>query len=118
MYSVTTGAPPLNVAVTGGGGAFGVGTLVALAFLVALKVLGPRRGAWVVPMLAIFLAVFSSSPARAIVYVDGADQLNRTDEGIGYTLGVGPRFALGQHVGVGIGADFLTVAFDLIRRRA
>jgi hypothetical protein len=239
-YSVTTGAPPLNVAVTGGGGAFGVGMLVALAFLVALKVLGPRRGAWAVPTLAIFLAVFSSSPARADegtwlsnvysgiragtstssmtaskltrdlqadgyqvtaagsergtasgtlylgyelpghfavevagtyvgrtraalagvmpanlnplledaarivrgsgdiislearyrwplaqiidldlragpyvwitktnVYVDGANQLNRTDEGIGYTLGVGPRFALGQHVGVGIGADFL-----------
>ena len=240
QYSVTTGAPPLNVAVTGGGGAFGVGLLVALAFLVALKVLGPRRGAWAVPMVAIFLAVFSSSPARADegtwlsnvyggiragtstssmtaskltrdlqadgyqvtaagaqrgtasgtlylgyelpghfavevagtyvgrtraalagvlpanlnplledaarivrgsgdiislearyrwplaqiidldlragpyiwitktnVYVDGADQLNRTDEGIGYTLGVSPRFALGQHVGVGIGADFL-----------
>jgi hypothetical protein len=240
MFSVTTGAPPLNVAVTGGGGAFGVSMLVALAFLVALKVWGPRRGVWVVPMVAIVLAVFSSSAARADegtwlsnvygglragtstssmtatkltrdlqadgyqvtaagaergtasgtlyvgyelpdhfavevagtyvgrtraalagvlpanlnplledaarivrgsgdiislearyrwplaqiidldlragpyvwitrtnVYVDGADQLNRTDEGIGYTLGIGPRFALGQHVGVGIGADFL-----------
>jgi hypothetical protein len=41
------------------------------------------------------------------VYVNGADQLHRTDDGIGYTLGVGPRFALGQHVGVGVAADFL-----------
>jgi hypothetical protein len=240
MFSVTTGAPPLNVAVTGGGGAFGMGMLVALTLLVALKVSGSRRGVWVVPMAAIVLAVFSSSAARADegtwlsnvyggiragtstssmtaskltrdlqadgyqvtaagsqrgtasgtlyvgyelpdhfavevagtyvgrtraalagvlpanlnplledaarivrgsgdiislearyrwplaqiidldlragpylwitktnVYVDGADQLNRTDEGIGYTVGLGPRFALGQHVGFGIGADFL-----------
>ena len=41
------------------------------------------------------------------VYVNGADQLHRTDDGVGYTLGVGPRFALGQHVGVGVSADFL-----------
>ena len=41
------------------------------------------------------------------VYVNGADQLHRTDDGIGYTLGVGPRFALGQHFGVGVAADFL-----------
>jgi hypothetical protein len=41
------------------------------------------------------------------VYVNGADSLNRTDDGIGYTLGVGPRFALGQHFAVGVGADFL-----------
>jgi hypothetical protein len=41
------------------------------------------------------------------VYVNGTDQLHRTDDGIGYTLGVGPRFALGQHVGIGVAADFL-----------
>jgi hypothetical protein len=40
------------------------------------------------------------------VYVNGADQLHRTDDGIGYTLGAGPRFALGQHVGIGVAADF------------
>lgn len=41
------------------------------------------------------------------VYVNGADQLHRTDDGIGYTLGIGPRFALGQHVGIGVAVDFL-----------
>jgi hypothetical protein len=40
------------------------------------------------------------------VYVNGTDVLHRTDEGIGYALGVGPRFALGQHIGVGVAADF------------
>ena len=44
---------------------------------------------------------------RTNVYVNGADQLSRTDDGIGYTLGLGPRFALGQHFAVGVGADFL-----------
>ena len=44
---------------------------------------------------------------RTDVYVSGADQLHRTDNGIGYTVGLGPRFALGQHVGVGVAADFL-----------
>jgi Abnormal spindle-like microcephaly-assoc'd, ASPM-SPD-2-Hydin/OmpA-like transmembrane domain len=44
---------------------------------------------------------------RTDVYVNGADQLSRTDDGIGYTLGLGPRFALGQHFAVGVGADFL-----------
>ena len=29
------------------------------------------------------------------VYVNGADQLNRTDDGIGYTLGIGPRSRAG-----------------------
>ena len=239
MYSVTTAAA-LNVAVTGGGGAIGEGVLAALALLVGLKLSGRRRASVVLPMLAVFLAVFSSAPVRADdgtwlsnvyggiragastssmtaskltrdlqadgyqvtaagsqrgtasgtlylgyelpeqfavevagsyvgrtraalggvlpanlnplledaarivrgsgdiislearyrwplartidldlragpyvwitktdVYVDGADQLKRTDTGIGYTLGLGPRFAIGQHVGVGIGADFL-----------
>jgi hypothetical protein len=40
------------------------------------------------------------------VYVSGADQLHRSDSGLGYTLGVGPRFALGQHVGVGVSAEY------------
>jgi hypothetical protein len=40
------------------------------------------------------------------VYVNGIDVLHRTDEGIGYALGVGPRFALGQHLGIGVAADF------------
>jgi hypothetical protein len=40
------------------------------------------------------------------VYVNGTDQLHQTDDGIGYTLGVGPRFAVGQHVGIGVAADF------------
>jgi Abnormal spindle-like microcephaly-assoc'd, ASPM-SPD-2-Hydin len=44
---------------------------------------------------------------RTDVYVSGADQLHRTDNGIGYTLGLGPRFAFGQHIGVGVAADFL-----------
>ena len=41
------------------------------------------------------------------VYVSGIDQLHRTDDGIGYTVGIGPRFALGQHFGIGVAADFL-----------
>jgi len=36
------------------------------------------------------------------VYVSGVDKLHRSDNGVGYTLGVGPRFALGKHVGVGV----------------
>ena len=41
------------------------------------------------------------------VYVSGADQLHRTDDGIGFTAGAGPRFSLGQHFGIGVGADYL-----------
>jgi len=40
------------------------------------------------------------------VYVSGVDKLNRSDSGLGYTVGVGPRFALGQHVGVGVSAEY------------
>jgi hypothetical protein len=40
------------------------------------------------------------------VYVSGVDKLNRSDDGLGYTLGVGPRFALGQHVGIGVSAEY------------
>jgi hypothetical protein len=40
------------------------------------------------------------------VYVSGIDKLTRSDSGLGYTLGLGPRFALGQHVGVGVSAEF------------
>jgi OmpA-like transmembrane domain len=40
------------------------------------------------------------------VYVSGADKLNRSDNGLGYTLGVGPRFALGQHVGIGASVEY------------
>jgi hypothetical protein len=40
------------------------------------------------------------------VYVNGADVLSRTDNGPGYTLGVGPRYALGQHFGIGVSADY------------
>jgi hypothetical protein len=40
------------------------------------------------------------------VYVNGAESLQRTDDGVGYTLGLGPSFALGQHIGIGIAADF------------
>lgn len=40
------------------------------------------------------------------VYVSGVDKLNRSDNGLGYTLGVGPRFALGQHFGIGVSADY------------
>lgn len=43
---------------------------------------------------------------KTVVYVNGADQLHRTDDGLGYTLGLGPRLALGQHVGIGVAADF------------
>jgi len=42
----------------------------------------------------------------ADVYVSGVDKLNRSDNGLGYTLGVGPRFALGQHVGIGVSAEY------------
>ena len=42
----------------------------------------------------------------ADVYVSGIDKLNRSDNGLGYTLGVGPRFALGQHVGIGVSAEY------------
>jgi hypothetical protein len=238
-FSVTTGQQPLNVAVTGGGGAIGMAMLFALAFLAACKVAGPRRAAMVSPIAVLFLAALGTSPARADdgswrsnlysgirlgastssmtatkltrdlqsdgfqvtaagaergtaagtlyvgyelpdhfavevagsyvgrtraalegvqqvhlnplledaarivrgsgdivslearyrwplaraidldlragpyvwitktdVYVNGADQLHRTDDGIGYTLGVGPRFTLGQHVGIGVAADF------------
>ena len=41
------------------------------------------------------------------VYVSGVDKLHRSDNGVGYTLGVGPRFALGKHVGVGVSAEYL-----------
>jgi hypothetical protein len=238
-FSVTTGQQPLNVAVTGGGGAIGMAMLLALAFLAACGAMGPRRAAMIMPMAVMVLAALLSSPSRADdggwasnfytgirlgastssmtaaklthdlqsdgfqvtaagaergtatgtlyvgyelpdhfavevsgsyvgrtraalegvqpanltplledaahivrgsgdivslearyrwplaraidldlragpyvwitkadVYVNGADQLHRTDEGIGYTLGVGPRFALGQHVGIGVAADF------------
>jgi hypothetical protein len=40
------------------------------------------------------------------VWVGGVDALSRTDDGLGYTLGVGPRYALGQHLGLGISADY------------
>jgi hypothetical protein len=40
------------------------------------------------------------------VYVSGDDELHRSDSGLGYTLGVGPRFALGQHVGIGVSAEY------------
>jgi OmpA-like transmembrane domain len=238
-FAVTTGQA-INVAVTGGGGAIGMLTLIVLTLLVALKTMGPRRVAQASPMLFFFLIALSGGPARADdgswlsnlytgvrigdstssmtaskltrdlqadgyqvtaagsergtasgslylgyelrdrfavevagtyigrtraalegvlpanlnpllndaarivrgsgdivslearyrwplahaidldlragpyvwitktdVYVNGADQLNRTDDGIGYTLGLGPRFALGQHFAVGVGADFL-----------
>ena len=40
------------------------------------------------------------------VYVSGIDKLSRSDNGLGYTLGLGPRFALGQHVGIGVSAAY------------
>jgi len=239
-FSVTAVVQPLNVAVTGGGGAIGAVMLFALAFLAACRAVGPRRAAMVLPIAVMFLAGLLSSPARADdgswgsnfyagvrlgastssmtaakltrdlqsdgfqvtaagaergtatgtlyvgyelpdhfalevagtyvgrtraalegiqqanlnplledaarivrgsgdivslearyrwslaraidldlragpyvwitktdVYVNGADQLHRTDDGIGYTLGIGPSFALGQHIGIGVAVDFL-----------
>jgi hypothetical protein len=41
------------------------------------------------------------------VYVNGDDRLHRSDSGMGYTLGIGPRFALGKNFGVGVSADYL-----------
>ena len=239
QFSVTTGPQPLqNVAVTGGG-AIGMVTLLMLALLVSLKVMGPRRAALLMPVAIALLAALSSTAARADegnwlsniyggirvgastssmtaakltrelqadgyqvtaagaqrgtaggtlylgyelrdnfaveiagtyvgrtraalagvlpanlgplladtahivrgsgdivalearyrwplahaidldlragpywwlttsdVYVNGVDQLHRSDNGLGYTLGVGPRFALGQHVGIGVSAEY------------
>jgi uncharacterized protein (DUF1330 family) len=239
-FAVTTGGQALNVAVTGGGGAFGMLTLLLLTLLVALKTLSPRRVAQALPSVFVLLLTLSGSPARADegnwlsnlytgirvgdstssmtaskltrdlqadgyqvtaagaergtasgslyvgyelpdrfaveaagtyvgrtraalegvlpanlnpllndaarivrgsgdivslearyrwplvqaidldlragpyvwitrtdVFVNGSKQLSRTDDGIGYTLGLGPRFALGRHFAVGVGADFL-----------
>jgi hypothetical protein len=239
QYSVTTGPPPLqNVAVTGGG-AISTAMLLALAFLVSLKVIGPRRAAFLMPLAIGLLAALSSTVARADevdwmsnfyggirvgvsnssmtaakltrdlqadgyqvtasgaergsaggtlylgyelrnnfaveiagtyvgrtraalagvlpanlgplladtahivrgsgdivalearyrwplahavdldlragpyrwlttsdVYVGGVDQLHHSDNGLGYTLGLGPRFALGQHMGIGVSAEY------------
>jgi outer membrane autotransporter protein len=41
------------------------------------------------------------------VYVNGVEKLHRSDSGMGYTLGVGPRFAIGRHFGVGVSAQYL-----------
>jgi hypothetical protein len=239
-FSVTTGAQPISVAVTGGGGAMGSLMLLALVLLTVCKVAGVRRVALALPAVTMLLALFATSPAHAEegawlsnlyggirvgastssmtaskltrdlqadgydvtaagsqrgtatgtlfvgyelshhfavelagayvgrtraalqgvqqsqldpllqdaarivrgagdiialearyrwpvapildvdlragpylwitktdVYVDGADRLHRTDTGLGYTLGFGPRVALGEHVGAGLGVDFL-----------
>jgi hypothetical protein len=45
---------------------------------------------------------------RTDVWVGGVDALSRTDDGLGYTLGVGPRYSLGQHLGLGISADYFS----------
>ncbi|HEY6922165.1 MAG TPA: hypothetical protein VI653_01760 [Steroidobacteraceae bacterium] len=239
-FSVTTGPKPLqSVTVTGGGGAIGTITVLILTLLASLKVLGPRPAALLMPSVAAFFAVLSSTPARADngngwshvyggirigastssmtatklandlradgyqitaagaqrgtaggtlylgyelprsfaveiagtyvgrtraaledvppsslgslladtahivrgsgdivavearyrwplahiidldlrggpyvwlttsdVYVSGVNQLHRSDSGLGYTLGVGPRFAVGQHVGIGVSAEY------------
>lgn len=42
------------------------------------------------------------------VYVNGSDVLSRTDTGPGFTVGGGPRLALGQHFGLGVGVDYFT----------
>jgi hypothetical protein len=42
------------------------------------------------------------------VWVGGVDALTRTDDGLGYTLGVGPRYTLGKHLGIGISADYFS----------
>ncbi len=42
------------------------------------------------------------------VWLDGVDARSSTDDGLGYTLGGGPRFALGQHLGFGISADYFS----------
>jgi hypothetical protein len=40
------------------------------------------------------------------VWIGGVDELSRTDDGLGYTVGLGPRFALGTHLGLGVSADY------------
>jgi hypothetical protein len=40
------------------------------------------------------------------VWISGVDAYSRTDDGLGYTVGVGPRFALGKHLDFGINADY------------
>jgi len=41
------------------------------------------------------------------VYVNNVEKLHRSESGVGYTLGVGPRFAIGRHFGVGVSAEYL-----------
>jgi hypothetical protein len=41
------------------------------------------------------------------VYVNGAERLHRSDNGVGYTLGAAPRFAIGRNFGVGVSAEYL-----------
>jgi hypothetical protein len=78
-YSVTTGPAPLNeVAVTGGGGAIGALTLLMLALLAALKLVGPRRAAPLAPLVIALLLALSSAPSRA----DNADWLSNIYGGI------------------------------------
>jgi OmpA-like transmembrane domain len=239
-YSVTTSPQPLQaVTVTGGGGSIGMVTLLMLALLASLKVVGPRRPGLLMPLVVAFFGALSSTPARADdgsvlsnfyggirvgdstssmtatklsndlradgfqitaagaqrgtaggtlylgyelpknfavevagtyigrtrailegvspadlsallsdtahivrgsgdivalegryrwplvhaidldlragpycwlttsdVYVSGVDKLHRSDSGLGYTLGVGPRFALTEHVGIGVSAEY------------
>jgi hypothetical protein len=40
------------------------------------------------------------------VWIGGVDELSRTDDGVGYTVGLGPRFALASHLGLGVSADY------------
>jgi hypothetical protein len=42
------------------------------------------------------------------VYVSGVDRLHSSDTGLGYTMGAGPRFALGPHVGIGVSAEYFS----------
>jgi OmpA-like transmembrane domain len=43
---------------------------------------------------------------RTDVSVGGIDEVSRTDDGPGFTVGAGPRLALGTHWGLGVGADY------------
>jgi uncharacterized repeat protein (TIGR01451 family) len=46
------------------------------------------------------------------LWIGSVDQLNRNDRGWGYVLGLGPRYALSEHWGVALSANYFTSTSD------